>query len=207
MSIKFGKSEKNEAFLLCLSCIYWTSESSSWGSETFFRIIPSKKWRWKLNLKIFYLCTPDETMDLGNGRGWRLKHKQKSWWMGQAASSWPCSGVTPRDPTQVGAPWSAWCHLERIYFIWSNIFNIFSFQHAINIRNYPWYILYSLFSFKSSKSGVRFTLTVHFNLDQSHFQVLSGLWLVAVVLDSTGLELTRKSQDIQGIQGTEKRVQ
>lgn len=39
------------------------------------------------------------------------------------------------------------------------------------------------------------------------FQVLSGLWLVAVVLDSTGLELTRKSQDIQGIQGTEKRVQ
>lgn len=26
--------------------------------------------------------------------------------------------------------------------------------------------------------------------------MLSGLWLVAVVLDSTGLELTRKSQDI-----------
>lgn len=27
--------------------------------------------------------------------------------------------------------------------------------------------------------------------------MLSGLWLVAVVLDSTGLELTRKSQDAQ----------
>lgn len=36
-------------------------------------------------LKIFSLCVPDEIMDLSNGGGWRLKHEQKSWWMGRAA--------------------------------------------------------------------------------------------------------------------------